>query len=62
MINDNRFQEILASYKNVLLDLWPEEKLKWQAVQHFQNHWDVQAKDFPAMLREDWIRREPISF
>lgn len=34
------------------MSLWPEEKYKWQAVQHFQNHWDVQAKDFPAMLRE----------
>ena len=38
MINVDRFQEILALTKIPFVDLWPEEKYKWEAVQHFQNH------------------------
>ncbi len=52
MINVDRLQEVLASYKKDFVDLWPEEKYKWGAVQHFQNHWDIHTEDFPAMLHE----------
>lgn len=52
MINIDRFQEILVSYKKNFMDLWPEEKYKWEAVQHFQDHWNIHAQDFPAMLHE----------
>ena len=52
MINIDRFQEILASYKKDFMALWSEEKYKWEAVQHFQNHWNIHAQDFPAMLHE----------
>ena len=28
------------------------ETYKWQAVAHFQEHWDIDAEDFPAMFKE----------
>ena len=29
---------------------WKDEKYKWEAIKHFQKHWDVNAADFKAML------------
>ena len=31
---------------------WNDEKFKWEAVQWFQGHWDVNAEDFQKMLKE----------
>lgn len=46
------FADYLADYKRDFADVtWPEEKYKWQAVQHFQEHWDVNAEDFAGMLQ-----------
>lgn len=46
-------QEILVQYKkDFVTEQWPEERYKWEAVKHFQDHWDPDAADFPAMLEE----------
>jgi 5-methylcytosine-specific restriction protein B len=29
---------------------WADEKYKWIAVQHFQDHWELEAIDFQEML------------
>ena len=28
------------------------ERYKWRAIKHFQKHWDIEAEDFAAMLKE----------
>lgn len=53
MIEISRLQDVLIPYKKAFVDtIWPDEKYKWEAVQHFQNTWDVNAEDFPAMLHQ----------
>lgn len=45
------FAEYLIDYKRDFVEVtWPDEKYKWQAVQHFQDHWDVTAENFAVML------------
>lgn len=51
MFDHSKFAEYLTTYKQHFSDaIWPDEKYKWQAVRHFQEHWDVNAADFPGML------------
>lgn len=53
MIDEVALKDVLVQYKRDFVDkTWPEEKYKWQAVQHFQENWDVNASDFPKMLQE----------
>ncbi len=51
MFDRQIFQNILMEYKKDFPgQWWTNEKYKWEMVQWFQNHWDIEAKDFPAML------------
>lgn len=61
MINKDKLALVLADYrknfnekKSELKDKthWDDEKYKWIMVKHFQDHWDVNAKDFASMFRE----------
>lgn len=53
MFNKEKFQEYLVNYKRDFVQKqWPEEKYKWEAVQNFQENWDIDAKDFPRMLEQ----------
>ena len=42
----------LALYKEDLPKYWEEEKYKWEAVQKFQETWDIEAEDFGTMMKE----------
>ncbi len=44
------WMDALAHYKEAFPQRWPNEKFKWEAVQWFQDHWNVNAEDFHAML------------
>ena len=46
------FSSLLAKYREALPSFWEDEKYKWEAVTHFQKHWDIEADDFSAMLTE----------
>ena len=51
MIDKERLQNILAAYKdNFDESYWEKENFKWEAVQVFQDNWDVNAADFATML------------
>ena len=53
MFNQSKLLEVLAAYKRDFVSKqWPEEKYKWEAVKHFQDHWDSDAPDFAAMLKQ----------
>ena len=52
MINTNIFNQILVSYKRDFGSHFGEEVYKWQAITHFQKHWDIDAPDFGAMFKE----------
>lgn len=42
----------LSLYKQDLSSFWEYERYKWEAVQRFQEKWDIDAKDFGAMIKE----------
>lgn len=52
MIHQTLFKQYLTLYKaEFSAKLWPNEKYKWEAVKWFQEHWDINASDFPSMLK-----------
>lgn len=42
----------LSLYKQDIPSFWGNEKYKWEAVQKFQEKWDIEAENFGAMIRE----------
>ena len=53
MINKEKLNEIIAAYKQQLPEWWigkDSEMFKWEAVDHFQKHWDIQAANFAEMF------------
>lgn len=50
MINIDKLKAVIAAYKQDFEKQWAEEKYKWEAVQHFQKNWDVNASDFASMF------------
>ena len=61
MINTDKLQRVLASYRqdfnkpkpsNENKTHWEDEQYKWIAVKHFQDQWDIDAPDFGAMFKE----------
>ncbi len=50
MINQVKLKESVEKYKEAFEERWPDEKYKWEAIQCFQDHWDVNAVDFQEMF------------
>lgn len=44
--------KLLAKYREELPSFWDQEEYKWEAVKHFQEHWNIDAEDFSVMLVE----------
>ena len=59
MFNKIRLKEILAEYKKVFVQQqWPNEKYKWEAVQCFQENWDINSPDFAQMLKKSLAKTD----
>lgn len=52
LFDEQLFQNAVAAYKADFDKVWQGEKYKWVAVKHFQENWNIDAPDFPAMLEE----------
>lgn len=52
VLNHQKLNEFLSEYKNDFDLNWNDEKFKWEAVQHFQDNWNIESNDFPGMLKE----------
>jgi hypothetical protein len=50
MMNPQLMQDVLNAYNAHFTQLWPNERFKWEAVKHFQTHWDIEAADFKSMF------------
>ena len=47
-----RLEQMLEAYRRDFTPQhWDAEKYKWKALKHFQDHWDLNARDFPEMLK-----------
>lgn len=52
MIDRSALGAALTEYRrDFVSQIWPDEKYKWQAVQQFQNNWEVGAEDFAVMVK-----------
>ena len=52
--NEENIYLILNKYKKAIKNYLPNELYKWEAVRHFQENWDINAADFPEMLKESF--------
>ncbi len=52
MLNQEKLKPILAGYKSYLPSHWNDEMYKWEAIKHFQDHWDIDAEDFGMMFKQ----------
>lgn len=51
-MNRKMYDAIYDYYKSHYGQIEQKELYKWEAVLHFQNNWDIEAKDFPDMLEK----------
>ena len=47
-----QIRKVLSLYKENFAGWIPHELYKWRAVAQFREHWDLNAADFPAMLKD----------
>lgn len=51
MIDLEKLKDVLVDYKrDFVSQQWGNERYKWEAVKHFQDHWDINAPDFVEMF------------
>lgn len=53
MIDAEKLKRFLELYKSRFLKIWKDEKYKWEAVKHFQDHWDLDAENFGEIIGLD---------
>ncbi|MBO5084933.1 MAG: AAA family ATPase [Bacteroidaceae bacterium] len=49
-IDQEKLQKLVEEYKADFKENIPLELYKWEAAKHFQDNWNIDAEDFPAML------------
>ena len=52
MINIEKPKPILDGYKAYFSRHWDEEKHKWEAIKHFQDHWGIIAENFGEIFKQ----------
>ena len=52
MINGEKLLLITDAYKEYFPKHWKDEMYKWEAVQHFQKHWNINVENFLEMFME----------
>lgn len=52
MIDIVKLRPIFAGYKAYFPSHWDDERYKWEAVKHFQEHWDIDAENFGEMFKQ----------
>lgn len=51
MIDLEKLKAVIAEYKrDFVAKQWEDERYKWEAVKHFQDHWDINTPDFAEMF------------
>ena len=50
MLNLDKLKDAISLYKDDFLNIWKDEKFKWEAVKHFQDNWNINSPDFLEMI------------
>ncbi|MCM1215528.1 MAG: EVE domain-containing protein [Lachnospiraceae bacterium] len=51
MIDLAKLNPILEGYKAYFPSHWDDERYKWEAIKHFQDHWNIDAENFGEMFK-----------
>lgn len=58
MIDLAKLEPVLGGYQTYFPKHWPHvEDFKWEAAQHFHDHWNIDAADFGEMFKEAPLQR-----
>ena len=52
IIDFDKLKLVLDGYKTYFPSHWNDEKYKWEAIKHFQDHWNIEAEDFAEMFKK----------
>lgn len=52
MFDQEKLVAVIAAYKEYFPNHWKDEKYKWEAIQSFQEHWNISAENFLDMFME----------
>lgn len=52
MISFEKLAPIIVGYKAYFPIHWEDEKYKWEAIKHFQDHWNIDAENFGDMFKQ----------
>lgn len=52
MFNNEKLSAVIAAYKEYFPEHWKDEMYKWEAIQHFQKNWNIDAENFFDMFME----------
>ena len=52
MIDFLKLRPILDGYKAYFPSHWVDESYKWEAIQHFRQHWNIDAPNFGEMFNK----------
>lgn len=50
MFSREKLSAVIAAYKEYFPKHWKDEMYKWEAIQHFQKHWDINETNFLDMF------------
>lgn len=60
---EEKILKLIEDYKDYLRQHGNKEEVyKWQAIIHFQNHWDFKSSNFYSMFKDALSRRENLMF
>ena len=57
---NDKIQALISNYIRFLQEKPsnPDEVYKWQAIEHFEQHWDINAPDFYEMFKEPFRKKD----
>ena len=56
MLNLDKLKDAISLYKDDFLNIWKDEKFKWEAVKHFQITWDFDSINFYEMFNNSFLK------
>ena len=51
MMDHDKLKLVIEGYKKDFKERWEDEKYKWEAIRHFQDHWNINAENFGEMFK-----------
>ncbi|PNW27298.1 McrB family protein [Formosa algae] len=60
---EEKVNQLISEYKSLILANGNAEEIyKWDAITHFQKHWDIEAVDFYEMFKQALAKRDNLMF